>query len=490
MDDLLESSELTFSCSSYSLIPEISDTSLDEKQKIINYEAGVSKMDEIFCPIVGQEVPPVDSEPDPDTIKMFVGQIPQNYTENDLLELFARFGKVYELRILKNKITGRSKGCCFVTFFSRRSALEAQNALHNIQVLPGMHHPIQMKPADSQNRNDRKLFIGMLSKELDESDVRSLFSPYGPIEECTVLRDSAGKSKGCAFVTYLTRRSAHNAIKSMHHCHIFRGCSSPLVVKFADTQKDKEQRRMCVLQNDLSFQNTLSAILQKLGGDGVNSLISSDNWNFLQKFQNRWYNNANCQFPTSNCQDLSNIPPSHWRSAVVNSTNLQTLLGHCFLNQTANDANDTPVMITDNSNNFLIPLDSCDTCNIQCPPQSNTENMALTTSSTEYKMYNWCLQRLSADQKQIDGPEGANLFIYHLPPEFTDQNLVELFDPYGPVISAKVFVDKVTKTSKCFGFVSYDNVQSAKTAINRMNGYQVLGKKLKVEVKKKRKSNN
>lgn len=31
-----------------------------------------------------------------------------------------------------------SIGCCFVTFYTRKAALEAQNALHNIKTLPGV----------------------------------------------------------------------------------------------------------------------------------------------------------------------------------------------------------------------------------------------------------------------------------------------------------------------------------------------------------------
>nr|XP_010307089.1 PREDICTED: CUGBP Elav-like family member 2 [Balearica regulorum gibbericeps] len=145
-------------------------------------------------------------------------------------------------------------GCCFVTFYTRKAALEAQNALHNIKTLPGMHHPIQMKPADSEKSNaveDRKLFIGMVSKKCNENDIRVMFSPFGQIEECRILRGPDGLSRGCAFVTFSTRAMAQNAIKAMHQSQTMEGCSSPIVVKFADTQKDKEQRR---LQQQLAQQ--------------------------------------------------------------------------------------------------------------------------------------------------------------------------------------------------------------------------------------------
>jgi len=56
---------------------------------------------------------------------------------------------------------------------------------------------------------------------------------------------------GCAFVTYTTKQNAIAAIKGMHHSQTMEGCTCPLVVKFADTQKEKDQKRMQQMQANL-----------------------------------------------------------------------------------------------------------------------------------------------------------------------------------------------------------------------------------------------
>merc|ERR550539_1228747 len=82
------------------------------------------------------------------------------------------------------------------------------------------------------------------------------------------------------------------------------------------------------------------------------------------------------------------------------------------------------------------------------------------------------------------GPPGCNLFVFHLPDDWADDDLHEYFAQHGNVISAKVMKELGTGRSRGFGFVSYEDRVSAATAIKKMQGYKILGKRLKVEFKK------
>ena len=71
------------------------------------------------------------------------------------------------------------------------------------------------------------------------------------------------------------------------------------------------------------------------------------------------------------------------------------------------------------------------------------------------------------------GPDGANLFIFHIPNHFTNLDMYNLFCHYGNLLSVRIMVEKETGRSRGFGFVSYDNPDSAAMAIKELNGYAV-----------------
>jgi len=85
----------------------------------------------------------------------------------------------------------------------------------------------------------------------------------------------------------------------------------------------------------------------------------------------------------------------------------------------------------------------------------------------------------------VKGPPGSNLFVFHVPTEWSDHDLHMHFAPYGNLLSARVAREKETHRPKGFGFVSYDNAASASAAVNSLNGFMVSnGKRLKVSIKK------
>ncbi|XP_052244690.1 CUGBP Elav-like family member 2 isoform X13 [Dreissena polymorpha] len=597
-------------------------------------------------------------EPDPDAIKMFVGQVPRSMDENDLTKMFEQYGSVFQLNVLRDKVSGQSKGCCFVTFYTRKAALDAQNALHNIKTMPGMHHPVQMKPADSEKRNgelyteERKLFIGMLSKKYSETEVKMMFAPFGNIEDCTVLRDQNGQSRGCAFITFSSRQSATNCIKNMHHSQTMEGCSSPLVVKFADTQKEKEQKKLqqmnanllasfgggtgggglnlgpqylALLQQAMSTGNLgMFASMGNLGDASSNmhlqnlqglaalanasanpgtSLLDPHIYGLVSQAHNMQGHSRATHTPVTNMampnmMGNSNGVPSHFGnnnsfgfgnngSSGGGSSNIDLAtimknmgdfskvfgnlakMGNSGMSQGGMGSNSGRSMVNGNAGvmgmgnmartgamgingsfnsmhgNANMKMDTGQ--NMVAGGASNLHNqsaslsgsngslsgftglqglgnsLAATTMSPSLTNGNSGLDALSqaytgiqqyaglsgllspatasfpsafstqtaqlqaansAAGKQTEGPEGANLFIYHLPQEFSDQDLMQTFMPFGNVISAKVFIDKQTNLSKCFGFVSYDNPVSAQAAIQAMNGFQIGMKRLKVQLKR------
>ena len=68
------------------------------------------------------------------------------------------------------------------------------------------------------------------------------------------------------------------------------------------------------------------------------------------------------------------------------------------------------------------------------------------------------------------------LFVAGLPYDLFDDELVEIFEKFGPIVSAKVAIDKETGKSRGFAFVEMQNDQDGRDAIEHLNDIS-LGKK-------------
>ncbi|XP_034107295.1 CUGBP Elav-like family member 4 isoform X2 [Drosophila albomicans] len=395
------------------------------------------------------------------------------------------------------------------------------------QVTVSCHHPLippaiklmnralQLKPAENESRSehlDRKLFVGMLSKQQTEDDVRQIFHPFGTIEECTILRGPDGASKGCAFVKFGSQQEAQSAITNLHGSQTMPGASSSLVVKYADTEKERQIRRMQQMAGHMNLLNPF--VFNQFGPYGA----------YAQQQQQAALMAAAATAPGSAAAYMNpmaalatQIP--HGLNGTGQPPSLPSPTMPNF-NMGANTPNGQPggaaaaaaaASVADGVFTNGIPQTAFPhPLHLTIPPQGlpNGDAAALQHAfpglppfpgvafPAVYGQFPQALPpplaAVAPTQREgcsISGPEGCNLFIYHLPQEFGDAELMQMFLPFGNVISSKVFIDRATNQSKCFGFVSFDNPTSAQAAIQAMNGFQIGMKRLKVQLKRPKDAN-
>ncbi|RJO61914.1 RNA-binding protein [candidate division WS5 bacterium] len=80
--------------------------------------------------------------------------------------------------------------------------------------------------------------------------------------------------------------------------------------------------------------------------------------------------------------------------------------------------------------------------------------------------------------------EKNKLYIGNLPYSVTDESLAELFAAFGEVVEANVITDKFSGRSKGFGFVTMADEAAAEKAVAEMNGKDVDGRQVVVNVAK------
>ncbi|MBN1180659.1 MAG: RNA-binding protein [Bacteroidales bacterium] len=75
-----------------------------------------------------------------------------------------------------------------------------------------------------------------------------------------------------------------------------------------------------------------------------------------------------------------------------------------------------------------------------------------------------------------------NIFVANLDYRIQKEDLIQLFEKYGEVYTARIISDKNTGRSKGYGFVEMRDERRALTAIEELDGKEIAGREIVVKM--------
>ncbi len=88
-------------------------------------------------------------------MKLYVGNLSYQATEQELMELFSGYGNVQSVNIIKDKFTGRAKGFGFVEMADDSAANQAIQSLHETEFKQRKIIVNEAKPREAGDRPSR-----------------------------------------------------------------------------------------------------------------------------------------------------------------------------------------------------------------------------------------------------------------------------------------------------------------------------------------------
>lgn len=163
---------------------------------------------------------------------MFASNLPIRASESELFEFFGKAGKVHDIRLITDRNSRKSKGFGYIEYLDKSSVPLALHQLNGTQC-KGQTVLVQITQAEKNRAAaaaaaaaanappslsaPTRLYVGNLHTDLAEDDLRTVFEPFGDIQQINLHIDpETGRSKGFAFVQY---KSPEDAKKALQHCN-------------------------------------------------------------------------------------------------------------------------------------------------------------------------------------------------------------------------------------------------------------------------------
>uniref|UniRef100_A0A023F4I9 Putative apoptosis-promoting rna-binding protein tia-1/tiar rrm superfamily n=1 Tax=Triatoma infestans TaxID=30076 RepID=A0A023F4I9_TRIIF len=149
---------------------------------------------------------------------LYVGNLDHTVSEELLCALFSQIGQVKGCKVIREP---GNDPYAFVDFTNHQGAATALAAMNKRVFLEKemkvnwATSPGNQPKLDTSNHHH--IFVGDLSPEIETQALRDAFAPFGEISNCRIVRDPQTlKSKGYAFVSFVKKAEAENAILAMN----------------------------------------------------------------------------------------------------------------------------------------------------------------------------------------------------------------------------------------------------------------------------------
>ncbi|KAL7274916.1 Phosphatidylinositol-3-phosphatase SAC1 [Rhizina undulata] len=168
------------------------------------------------------------TEDERDRRTVFVQQLAARLRTKELISFFEKVGPVKEAQIVKDRVSGRSKGVGYVEFKEESSVPKAIQLTG--QRLLGIPIIAQLTEAE-KNRQARvtatetttanqipfhRLYVGNIHFSITENDLQHVFEPFGELEFVQLQKEEGGRSRGYGFVQYRDPNQAREALEKMN----------------------------------------------------------------------------------------------------------------------------------------------------------------------------------------------------------------------------------------------------------------------------------